>query len=95
MKQTINRTDFHDAFKKLRPNDFSYEGLNALFDHTEAYEEASGKEIEFDVISLCCEFFEANIDDVLKDYRLTSLEELEEKTRVIKVNETTVICERF
>jgi len=95
MKQTINRTDFHNAFKKMRPDNFSYEGLNALFDFLEEYEVDTDKEIEFDVIEICCEFFEANIDDVLKDYRLTSLEELEEKTRVIKVNETTVICERF
>ena len=38
MKQTINESQFIDAFTKLRPNNFSYESLSALYDHLEQYE---------------------------------------------------------
>jgi hypothetical protein len=58
MKQTVNKSMFMDAFKALRPDNFSYAGLSALFDYLESYEEELGEEIELDVIALCCEFRE-------------------------------------
>jgi hypothetical protein len=58
MKQTVNKSLFMDAFKALRPDNFSYEGLSTLFDYLESYEEELGEEIELDVIALCCEFSE-------------------------------------
>lgn len=52
MKQTITRGDFHDAFEKMgRKDNFSYDGLDALFEYLEDY-------MELDVIALCCDFFE-------------------------------------
>ena len=39
MKTTINQNDFLDAFKKLRPDNFSYEGLIALYDFLEMLDE--------------------------------------------------------
>lgn len=53
MKQTINFYDFQKAFQDLRPNNFSYQGLRALFDYLEELEESTGHETEFDVIELC------------------------------------------
>jgi hypothetical protein len=59
MKQTITRGDFHDAFEKMgRKDNFSYDGLDALFEYLEDYEEGTGEEMELDVIALCCDFFE-------------------------------------
>jgi len=43
MKQTINFHDFQKAFQDLRPNNFTYDGLRALFEYLE----------ELDVIELC------------------------------------------
>ena len=54
MKQTINEYQFKEAFQSSRPNNFSYEGLTALYDYLEQYEEDTGQEIELDVIGLCC-----------------------------------------
>ena len=58
MKQTINEYQFKDAFQKCRPNNFSYEGLTALYEYLEDYEEDTGQEIELDVIGLSCEYTE-------------------------------------
>ena len=59
MKRTINKSQFADAFKSAgRQDQFSYAGLNALFGSLEEYEESTGKEIELDVIALCCEYSE-------------------------------------
>ena len=70
MKQTITVSMFRDAFVRLdRKNQFSYDGLTALFTHLEELEIDTGQEIELDVIALCCTFFEyENIDEIKKDY---------------------------
>lgn len=58
MKNTINIYEFKKWFEDNRPNNFSYEGLNNLFDYLEEYEESTGEQIEFDPIALCCEYTE-------------------------------------
>ena len=58
MKQTVNFYQFENQFNAMRPDNFSYHGLKALFEYIEDFEEDTGEEIEFDVIGLCCEFSE-------------------------------------
>lgn len=59
MKTTVSLYEFREAFRRCdRLENFCYEGLEALFDHLENYEQDCGEEIELDVISLCCEFSE-------------------------------------
>jgi hypothetical protein len=55
MKQTINETQFRDAFYSMRPDNFTYEGLAILF---EALENTDGEEMELDVIAFCCDYSE-------------------------------------
>tara|TARA_B100001939_G_scaffold83038_2_gene70808 strand:+ start:5598 stop:5921 length:324 start_codon:yes stop_codon:yes gene_type:complete len=88
MKQTINSYQFIDEFRSIRPNNFSYEGLNALYDWFEEYEESTGEEVELDVIATCCEFtefeslkeFQENYGDIYK-----TIEDIEYQTVVIPV----------
>ena len=88
MKQTVQEHDFIDAFKKIRPENFSYEGLQALFGYLEEYEESCDTEIELDVIAICCDFSEMELGDVLDQYdHIDTVEELEEHTTVIYVDE--------
>jgi len=55
MYQTINVSNFRDAFYRMgRKENFTYDGLGALFDYLEEADENS----ELDVISLCCEYSE-------------------------------------
>lgn len=71
MKQTINNSQFHDAFHKIgRGNQFSYEALNILFGYLEQLEEDIGQEIELDVIGLCCEYSESDPLQIAQDYNI-------------------------
>ena len=87
MKQTIDLYHFRDAIQFMRPNNFSYDGLRVLFEHLEELENCSGEEIELDVIAICCEYTEANISEALERYDLKSLDELEDNTMVLYVDE--------
>ena len=92
MKTTINNSDFHDAFRKMNSeNNFSYDGLNSLFNNFEQYEEETGEEIEIDVIAICCEYSEyENISEFNSDYskECETIEEVEQFTQVVKIGET-------
>jgi hypothetical protein len=69
MKTTVSRYDFERAFVDAdRRDNFSYEGLNALFDYLEDYEEQTGEEIELDVIALCCDYAEDTYEGIAKNY---------------------------
>ena len=96
MKQTINEYQFKDAFQNCRPNNFSYEGLTALYNYLEQYEEDTGQEMELDVIGLCCDFTEY---DSLKEFQqeyyknepndsYKTIEEIENETIVIPIEDT-------
>ena len=69
MKTTINLHQFRDAFKRMdRTTQFSYEGLEVLFNGLEEYEEDTGEELDFDVIALCCDFSELSPEEVQRQY---------------------------
>lgn len=91
MKKKIQKFEFRDEFYTMnRGANFSYEGLNALFDYLEQLEEDTGEEIELDVIALCCEYTE--YDDLeefqnaynAEDYE--SIEDIENETTVIRLD---------
>lgn len=71
MKQTINNSQFHNAFHSMdRGNQFSYEALEVLYNYLEQYEQDTGVEVELDVIALCCEFSESTPEEIAKDYNI-------------------------
>jgi len=71
MKQTVNLYHFRDAFKAHgRENQFSYEALGQLFSYFEAYEQDTGEEIELDVVAICCEYAEATLAEIVRDYSI-------------------------
>ena len=89
MIQTLTRSDFVDWFRKYRENNFSYKGLDALFDYLELLEEDSGQQIEFDPISICCEYSEYDsLEEIIEQYdSIKTLEDLEMHTTVIPIYE--------
>lgn len=96
MKQTIDQYEFRDAFKRMnRADNFSTSGLYALFNYLEQYEQDTGEEIELDVISLCCDYTEDSIKNVLKEYKLESIDALRDHTTVIEVDSDTIIYQAF
>jgi len=65
MIQTVNNSDFHNAFNSMdRGNQFSYEALNMLFNYFEEFD----PEIELDVIAICCEYSEMSYTDIIGNY---------------------------
>lgn len=59
MKQTVSASDFVDAFRAHnRQEQFSYDGLHALFEYLEELESDTGTEMELDVVAVCCDFSE-------------------------------------
>ena len=69
MIKTISIYDFRDAFKAAgRGEQFSYDGLEVIFDYIESYEQDSGEQTELDVIALCCEWAEDDYKSVAESY---------------------------
>lgn len=105
MYQTIGKCDFHDAFRNMgRKDNFSYEGLNALFDYLEGIEGDTGERIELDVIALCCDYKESTFDEIRDNYQNKFdqdasndeiLEELQSLTNVIWHNDEVVLFQEF
>lgn len=58
MIQSIGFCQFQDSFNSIRPDNFSYEGLKALYEWLEELEEDTGETVELDVVALCCKFSE-------------------------------------
>jgi len=98
MKQTINLYDFRRGFEQLRPDNFSYEGLECLFNYFEQCGEDTGGDIEFNVIAICCEYSEYSLQQYLICYDLDmdmtmqeAIEHAQENTQVIPVDDDTLI----
>jgi hypothetical protein len=99
MKQTIGLSQFQNAFEAIRPNNFSYEGLEQLFDYFESWEADGNGEMELDVIAICCEYEESTFEDIAKAYNLDENEDVLEflamNTSVIGHTDDSIIFQSF
>ena len=99
MIQTITKSEFTSAFHRAgRGNNFTYEGLIALYDYLEEYEDSTGEQIELDVIAICCEYNEyESLEEFQEDYSedYQSIEEIEHATQVIMIDDTSFIIQAF
>jgi hypothetical protein len=62
MKQTITQSMFIDDMRAIRPDNFSYEGLQTLFNYLDEIE-PEDSELEFDPIGICCDFSQCSLDE--------------------------------
>ena len=88
MISRITASEFHDAFRDAwRDNQFSYAGLNALYNYIAEYEESADTQIELDVIALCCEYTEyENLEAFHDEYdaeEYPRFSDIEYRTQVI------------
>lgn len=71
MKTTVTLSTFVEAFRTMnRSENFSYDGLEALFNHFEELEQATGEEMELDVIAICCDYAESTAGEIASDYSI-------------------------
>lgn len=70
MKATVYKQDFINAFKDSDSykNNFTYDGLEVLFNGLEEFEEDTGEEMELDIIAICCDFSEMSINEIIDAY---------------------------
>ena len=70
--QNINNVyQFREAFSLAeRTDQFSYEGLEVLFDYLDNLSEDTGETIELDVVALCCEYYESSIEELIEQYNI-------------------------
>ena len=75
MKQTIDTaSQFRDEFHKMgRANQFSYAGLEMLFDFLEEVD----PDAELDVIAICCDYSEDSPESIANDYSI-DIEDMDE-----------------
>lgn len=98
MKQTVYESDFIDAFRQIRPDNFSYDGLKALYADQIELENALGEEIELDVIAICVDFSEyESIEEFQQDYgdEYKSIDDVAQATTVIDIDGTAFIVQSF
>jgi hypothetical protein len=100
MKNTVTLSSFRDSFQaKGRQDQFSFIGLEALFNFLEEIEADTGEEVTLDVIALCCDFSEYESalacvmdcgynflpeEDCLNGKESAALEYLRDNTQVIE-----------
>lgn len=93
----VNRHMFIQEFRDIRPDNFSLNGLDALYDYIIEYEEDCGEQMKLDVIALCCEFSQYNtLADYNSDYDTEheSWDDVRDETIVIRVTEDSAIIQQ-
>ncbi len=96
MKTTVSKSDFRDAFQAIRPDNFSYEGLGAMFDELTMTENDQGEELELDVIAICCDWTEyANLKEFQEAYDDTfeTIEQISDEHWLIPVGDDAFIVQ--
>lgn len=93
--QTLTRSQFADAFISIRPDNFTYEGLMALYDYFEDYSKAIDEDYNLDVIAVCCDFSEyESLQEVVDQHSNTfTADELQDDKKLLDYfnDRTTVI----
>ena len=77
--QSINNVyQFREAFRLAgRMDQFSYEGLEVLFNYLDELSECIGEPIELDVVALCCDYYESSVEELIDNYNI-DLSEVDE-----------------
>jgi len=85
----VTESIFINSFLAIRPDNFSYAGLKALYEY---FIEMGSEEMELDVIGICCDFCQYDTEqEALEAYDVESMYELLQETTVIECSDSTVI----
>jgi len=88
MVQNVNINQFRDSFTNHK--DFSYYGLEVLFNYLETV-----PNYVLEVVELCCTYSESGITEALEDTCCETLKELEGKTLVLRMDWQTIVYRNF
>ena len=96
--QTVGSSEFIAAFLDIRPDNFSNQALDALFEHLEELSESLEEPLELDVIAICCDVSEyASIEVAKNNYgsMVDDLEDLKNHTTVIELPDGGLVIQDF
>lgn len=103
MFKKVTKEGFINDFKAQRPENFSHEALNLIYDYMEDY--MDGEDYELDVVGICCEISEESAEDIARsckfeipqddDIKDAVLAELERKTIVIGRTDVGIVYYSF
>jgi hypothetical protein len=106
MKMNVELADFDRAFEVAgRGYQFTQAGLETLYHFLLEMEEATGEEIELDVIAICCEWEELTPEEVVEEYGYLAEQEapcvddivdaLEQRTILLETSKGTYVVLKF
>ena len=99
MMYTVTEDNFRNTFLMSDyKNNFSYDGLTALYDYFSELEAGTGQTIEFDLVGIACEYSELTIEELRDKYSIDKdvIEYLQENTIVIEIeNSDSVIIQDY
>lgn len=95
--QTLDVYAFRDAFRRMdRAENFSYEGLEVLFEYLEGVSAQTEKPLELDVIALCCDYSENDWENLAREYNIKFDDDAEDEDKIEAVREylqeNTTVC---
>ena len=95
--KTFNEYDLINEFRACnRANHFSYEGLRILFESLEQLAQDCEMNIEMDVIALCCEYSEDDMQFIIDNYDIdmTDCDSIDEKIETVEyyLQDNTFVC---
>ena len=95
--QSINSVyQFREAFRLAgRMDQFSYEGLEVLFDYLDNLSEDTGEPIELDPVALCCDYYESSIEELIHNYNIDVSDADEDEIKAIVeeyLQDSTSVC---
>jgi len=90
MIANVTQSEFIDTFTQsdTYKNNFSYDGLKALYEWFEELEVGTDEPIRFDMVGICCDFTEyESIDKFNEDYgkNFKTIEQIGDETTVIPI----------
>ena len=89
----VTESIFIDSFRAMRPDNFSYAGLQALYEY---FTDMGSDVLELDVIGICCDFTQYDTEqEALEAYDVESMDELVQETIVLECSDDTVIVCNF
>lgn len=78
-----------------RMDQFSMQGLRGLYNHLTELAEDTNEPVEFDCIALCCDYAEDTLDNLKRFYDLESLEDLQQNTWAIELDNGNILYQNY
>jgi hypothetical protein len=94
---TVSINDFHNAFAAMRPDNFTYDALDALYFYYDDVSNDMDEPFELDVVAICCEWCEyASFEDLQSDYKgINDMDDLTDQAHVIELDNGGLVLQTF